>query len=379
MALGVMERPRTINARALEFQHARRYDTSPGSAPALAAPEKQESGKHKVGGQMFIQIIVGQRIPVEGAEDVFKFSAVSFTLPDLLGKGDDLFKAIITRSPLHSNLAGNVASFNSEGSLIGAFVQSPKPVTDEHLQIFSASLQAAEDLAVQNRHMISERHFDDFMLKNSARKAKSGNLVEDAKSIHANPVHGGAVAYKNAEKFGDNHVFRMEWLYKGGRLLTMGPPSTGYQLGVLDERIVAKGSDDHGDTLFITTMLNFIKGSYSSGANSVFGLQINSTATVARCGAANVEDELSKFDMLFNNGNTQYSQTADKPNAETLENGSAASGHHGSTNGTNGASSSLASNDSGGGDNANAHMCGNCGSRLESGHTCMINGKRSRR
>ena len=264
---------------------------------------RKTNGTHKVGGQMFVQMMVGQRVSVVGEEDVFKFTAVSFTLPDLLGKGGDMFSAIVKGNPLYSSLAENIISFNDQDSLLGAFGRSSKPVTEEHLQIFLKSLQAAENLVIQNKELISEQHFDEFLLKNAARKAKSDNLVEDAKAIYSNPRHGGAVAYKNSEKFGDNHVFRMEWLYKGGQILTIGPPSTGYKLSVLDERIVGKGNDDHGDSKFITTMLDFIKNSYGCGANSVFGLQVNSTATVSRCGGAPVEQELQKFDQQFNSNN----------------------------------------------------------------------------
>ena len=242
--------------------------------------------KERNNGKMFVQVPIGQRIRLDGA-DVLKFTVISFTLPDLLDKNFEIVNAIKGSSDVLGGIAGNAVSFTRDASLIGCFGTSESHIAGRELhEIIFAVYDAIEQIVIRNKSSVPEQDFEDFISKNKERKDKISAVVSDALTIFSTPGHTGAIAYRNGEKFGKS-FFRMEWLYKDFSMITMGPPTTGYKLGVFDESIAS----DEGDKEFIRALMRFIEAAYKSGASTVVGLQVNNTATVARCGALDTEDK----------------------------------------------------------------------------------------
>lgn len=332
-------------------------------AGALKLSATARRGRQKKGngsGKMFVQMPIGQRVSVPGGEDVMKFSVLSFTLPDLVDRNFDVVAAIRGESAIVDSMLGGAVSFNRQDSLVGSFGMSQSRLTGEQIDSLLPSVyKAVERVVMNNRHGISRDVMDEFVSKHRERKSKAAAVADDARNIFATQHHTGKIAYRNAEAFGQS-FFRMEWLYKGGEMITMGPPSTGYRLGRFDASIVDR-ANDHGDAEFITAMLGFIKAAYESGASTVVGLQVNNTATVGRCGAID-NDLMAMLDAQRNAAHAGLNAVARiSEGCQGLHDGSGIAGQEG-----NGYLMSAAA-DGSAADSSGSRKCAGCGRMAEPG------------
>ncbi len=365
-------------------------------APARDAEHKQVAGTEKSdsckegrnnSGKMFLQLMVGQRVSAPGEEDVMKFSVISFTLPDLVSKNLEIVNAIKGESELLAGIVGNAVSFERRhDSLVGCFGMEEQALSGKQLRgIVDAVYNAVERIVMENRHSLEKDNpgaFEEFIATHSERRGKTGAVVEDAGSIFTDPGHTGAIAYRTSKKFGKS-FFRMEWLYKNGEVITMWDPTKSYKLDKFDESIATCQWDKE----FIRSILGFINATYTQGARTMIGLQVNNTATIGFCaensGINKAEaaqerlmeqihrQEAAQADSLYANlGQATYANVNNIDNtfqqqvpAQQQVQGGAPNSQGSNAPGSGGSPAS----------GGNTHNCTNCGKSLESGQcSCSV-------
>ncbi len=302
-------------------------------------------------GKMFIQFMIGQKVSDSKGSDVVKFSAISFTMPDIFSKGMQIIADTAVNNKEFANLVRNLASFNEENSLLGGFTSSSYDVGAGHLKIVSDLYESVERAVRQTQQYISKEEMKSFNKAHSQRKSKLKNLINDAKFIFSNPEHGGSIAYRNAEKFGSS-LFRMEWLMKDGEIITRGTPKDGYPIS----KVTAGIAKDQGDKDFINAMLEYFSSASNNGARSIMGFQMNSTATIGKCGALDTEALANAAIAAITNPSATVSFGLPAPV------GSESSGSNFSSNSSSTTTSSANTGAGDGSSNTNkAFTCSNCG------------------
>lgn len=294
------------------------HDTTARNAEIHKGPSRKVYDlKHsrRNSGEMFFQLMFGQRIQVDGGSDVWKFSMITFTLPDIHEKGKEIFNAIIEQNRKFSGLAESVQSFNSQESLLGAFGQSSEPITRDDLNALFRALQTVENTLVANKHLISEEALDGFLLKRTKYMMNAEAIIGDSESILTNPEHGGAVAFGNSKEFGDAKLYRMEVIRQNGQAITRGTPTEDYKIRAYDETVVK--DNKNGDRDFMIMVGDHMESADKSGARSIFIGQANWTSTVSDC--AGNDAYVNKYDHSANsqvqNNTVQTFYTSTDPNS----------------------------------------------------------------
>lgn len=320
-------RPRRIS----DIRHFQRdQDATP--AACNASTEKE----------MFIQIGIGNAI--EGT-NVRKDTVISFTMPHIPGMSTQILGAVASQFPEFSDLSKGAQSFHPQDAIVATFGQSTEMVGESALSRLPRVFQLIAEMATQNRDSMPDAAFEKLIKRLRKYDIMSDNLVRDGSVILSNPQHGGAVAYRNSQAFGDQHLYRMEWIDDGVQITTPAPPHQGYKMSVVDEKL----SKDQADIDYMLALLAFRVYAYGMGANTTIFIQVNETAAVADC-AGN-----KAYNNFYNFGISTSSGDSSQPNATIqlmMDNASAVAG---------GSSTS----DVGGYSVTVSHTCSKCGKALD--------------
>lgn len=317
--------------RIFDFRHSQR-DQQAAPAACTARPEKE----------MFIQIGIGNAI--EGTA-VRKDTVISFTMPHIPGMSTEILGAVASQFPEFSDLAKTTQSFHPHDALVATFGQSTEMVGDCALGRLPGVFQLISGIAERNRDSMSDAAFEKLITRLRTYSMMSENLIRDGSTILSNPQHGGAVAYRNSQAFGDQHLYRMEWIDTAGQIMTPAPPHQGYKMSVVDEKL----SKDKADIDYMLALLAFRVYAYGIGANTTIFVQVNETAAVADC-AGN-----KAYNNFYNFGANSSSNNPNQPNATIqfmMDNASAVNGGSSSSGG-------------GGYGVIVSHTCSKCGKSLD--------------
>jgi hypothetical protein len=296
---------------------------------------KQTPKKGKHGGHMFVQGIMGERVIDEDGAEIFKLSFVSFNLPNLFDKNHDIVRALSRQNPFLARLADRAVSYTDDDSLVMSLVSSMESIDQRSIGLMPSLYKVARRMVKEQRRGIPEENFESFLSQHRDRESKVEMLFDDTFRILFTPGHTGETAYRN-HQIQHNFDRRMELIFKDGVLMTPGPPNTGYKMFVFDETIAM----DEGDKKSILALLEFIKEAYASGAKTIFGLQVNNTATVEDCGAKKHSDIFAQDQTLdtslqnpLDPGSNTMNNAATAANAATAESQGTASATSGSGDG----------------------------------------------
>jgi hypothetical protein len=256
-----------------------------------------EEENKKVGGEMFIEVNIGQGL-VDNGKFVMKLSSIYFNLPDMLGQNKKIIELTGERVPWLMKVVGDIVSYNPEDSLVSWRGATREPVNAELLRkIYTGVYEAVQHVVLSNAHAIPEADLDSFKEQHADRMSKVERLVADTLQIFSTPEHSKKRAYRNRSILFQRDR-RVELLFDGATAVTMGPPCMNYQMCIYDERLVDK-ENDHGDTPFMRSRLAFWNMAWSGRFTTIIEVGTNNTATVDRCGGAK---DIDIYNFFVNTG-----------------------------------------------------------------------------